>query len=38
MTKKIPGALLKEITLLKNALVAEDKVQILRVVDDYTWW
>lgn len=38
MTEKVPGALLKEIALFKNALVVEDEVQILRVVDDYTGW
>jgi hypothetical protein len=38
MAEKIPGALLEEVALFKDALVAEDKVQVLRVVDDYAWW
>ncbi|CAF3460379.1 unnamed protein product [Fusarium graminearum] len=38
MAEKIPGALLEEFAFFKDAFVAEDKVQVLRIVDDYTWW
>lgn len=32
--KQIPGALLEEVALLKDALVPEDEVQVARVADD----
>lgn len=38
MAKKVPRALLEEVALLKDALVAEDKVEVARVADDDAWW
>jgi hypothetical protein len=34
MTEKIPGPLLKKVSLLKYAFILEYKIQIARVVDD----